>query len=429
MMTRTVSILFKQAIRFLLILLLFWVSCKPPKMAGRMAASLSREQLDLHPRALVFHEDTNRTRVYFDLKPSELLAMRSEGHSMAKRLRIRYELYPSMDAKSASDSGSYQILDTLPHSPNDRILSSFSIPFSFGKTGVLVIQFSDLNRKSDQVLLVKIDKTNSRSRQFYLPMNLDSTPVFSYRTANPQPVLLRWWKPLRNPVQARVYRREFPLPLPPFSLKEPRPFDYQADSIFFAHPNSDGWLTLQMQQKCFYHLVADTNSREGLTLFSFGEGFPVIDEPLELARTVRFITTRQEYDEISGNNGQTPGLEGFWLRCSGGRDKAKSLMNTYYSRVETANQFFTSFDQGWKSDRGLIFIVFGSPTSVNYDSNSETWTYGEDNSNRSVRFSFSKVENPFSDNDYMLNRSEIYKDTWLRMVDAWRQGRVMSDKP
>jgi GWxTD domain-containing protein len=217
--------------------------------------------------------------------------------------------------------------------------------------------------------------------------------------------------------------------LPPFSLKDPRPFDYYADSIFYAAPTSEGWLVLNIQQRGFYHLAADTSSREGLTLFSFGEGFPVVDEPSELARSVRFITTRQEYDEISGVNGQTLGLEGFWLRCSGSRDKAKSLMNTYYSRVETSNQYFTSYDQGWKSDRGLIFIVFGSPTSVSYDSNSETWTYGEDNSSRSVRFTFSKVENPFTDNDFMLNRSEIYKDTWLRMVDAWRQGRVMSDKP
>jgi GWxTD domain-containing protein len=429
MIARTVSVWCRSASRFLLVLLLVWVSCKPPQMAGRMTASLNREQLDLHPRTLVFHEDSNTTRVYFDLKPNELLAMRSEGSSMTKRLRVRYELYPSMDAKSATDSGSYQILDSLTHTSNDRILSSFTLPFSYGKTGVLVMQLSDLNRKSDQVLLVKIDKTFPHSRQFYLPMNSDSTPLFSYRVANPQSVLLRWWRPLTKPVQSRVYRREFPLPLPPFSLKDPRPFDYYADSIFYAAPTSEGWLVLNIQQRGFYHLAADTSSREGLTLFSFGEGFPVVDEPSELARSVRFITTRQEYDEISGVNGQTLGLEGFWLRCSGSRDKAKSLMNTYYSRVETSNQYFTSYDQGWKSDRGLIFIVFGSPTSVSYDSNSETWTYGEDNSSRSVRFTFSKVENPFTDNDFMLNRSEIYKDTWLRMVDAWRQGRVMSDKP
>lgn len=429
MMARTSSVLGWVTGCFFSLFLLGLVSCKPPKMVGKMAASINREQLDLHPRTLVFHEDSNRSRVYFDLKPSELLSMRAEGSSMAKRLRISFELYPSMDAKSALDSGSYQILDSLSHNATDRILSSFSFPFSYGKAGVLVVQLSDLNRKSDQILLIKIDKTNAASRQFYLPMNPDSTPLFSYRTSSPQSVLIRWWKPLQKPIQSRVYRRDFPLPLPPFSLKDPKPFDYQADSVFYIQPNANGWVTLKIQQKSFYHLVADTNSRKGLTLFGFGEGFPVVDAPLELAKSVRFITTRQEYDEISGQNGQILGLEGFWLRCSGGRDKAKSLMNTYYSRVETANQYFTSYDQGWKSDRGLIYIVFGSPTSVSYDSNSETWTYGEDNSNRSVRFSFSKVENPFSDNDFMLNRSEIYKDTWLRMVDAWRQGRVMSDKP
>jgi hypothetical protein len=34
------------------------------------------------------------------------------------------------------------------------------------------------------------------------------------------------------------------------------------------------------------------------------------------------------------------------------------------------------------------------------------------------------VDNPFSDNDFKLQRSPGYKSNWYRAVDAWRSGRV-----
>jgi isocitrate dehydrogenase kinase/phosphatase len=46
---------------------------------------------------------------------------------------------------------------------------------------------------------------------------------------------------------------------------------------------------------------------------------------------------------------------------------------------------------------------------------------------RQVRFIYTKVENPFTDNDYILNRSESYKEIWYRNVDAWRMGRIIND--
>jgi hypothetical protein len=42
----------------------------------------------------------------------------------------------------------------------------------------------------------------------------------------------------------------------------------------------------------------------------------------------------------------------------------------------------------------------------------------------SVVYLFSKVSNPFTDNDFELERSQIFKQFWYTSVDAWRQGRV-----
>jgi len=59
------------------------------------------------------------------------------------------------------------------------------------------------------------------------------------------------------------------------------------------------------------------------------------------------------------------------------------LMDEYYARVEFANKHFSHFIDGWKSDMGMVFIIFGTPSNVErhpFDSNSkpyEIWTYYE----------------------------------------------------
>ena len=41
-----------------------------------------------------------------------------------------------------------------------------------------------------------------------------------------------------------------------------------------------------------------------------------------------------------------------------------------------------------------------------------------------MRFTFAKIDNPFSDNDYKLERNQNHRSIWYRAVDAWRRVRV-----
>jgi GWxTD domain-containing protein len=59
------------------------------------------------------------------------------------------------------------------------------------------------------------------------------------------------------------------------------------------------------------------------------------------------------------------------------------LMEEYYSRVEYANKNFKHFLDGWKTDMGMVFIIFGSPNNVDrhpFDIDAkpyEVWYYYE----------------------------------------------------
>ncbi|MFH2003377.1 MAG: GWxTD domain-containing protein [Bacteroidota bacterium] len=61
------------------------------------------------------------------------------------------------------------------------------------------------------------------------------------------------------------------------------------------------------------------------------------------------------------------------------------LMEEYYARVEYANKNFKHYIEGWRTDMGMVFIIFGSPNNVErhpFDINTkpyEVWYYYEIN--------------------------------------------------
>lgn len=58
-------------------------------------------------------------------------------------------------------------------------------------------------------------------------------------------------------------------------------------------------------------------------------------------------------------------------------------MEEYYRRVEIANKNFSHYRDGWRTDRGMVYIMFGPPSSIDrhpFESNAkpyEIWYYNE----------------------------------------------------
>jgi GWxTD domain-containing protein len=66
------------------------------------------------------------------------------------------------------------------------------------------------------------------------------------------------------------------------------------------------------------------------------------------------------------------------------------IFNEYYRRIEYANKNFSHYSEGWKTDRGMVFVILGSPNNIDrhpFDHNAkpyEIWEYY--NLNRSFVF-------------------------------------------
>jgi GWxTD domain-containing protein len=217
------------------------------------------------------------------------------------------------------------------------------------------------------------------------------------------------------------------LPAPAFSTYTPKSFDYAADSVFSLAMDTSGLASIRFEKLGFYHIQIDTTVKEGFTIYRFNEEFPYLTSSEQLVPILRFITTRQEYEDLMSQADKKKAIDDFWQRNGGNNERAKSILKVYYTRAQEANLYFTSYCEGWKSDRGLIYTIFGQPNTLYKQENSETWVYGEDASYKSLSFVFVKVINPFSENDFQLNRSDMFKDEWYKGVDAWRQGRAYNE--
>jgi len=76
----------------------------------------------------------------------------------------------------------------------------------------------------------------------------------------------------------------------------------------------------------------------------------------------------------------------FWRKKDPTPNTLKNeLMEEYYGRVKYANEHFSHYIEGWKTDMGMVYIIFGPPSSVDrhpFDIDSkpyEIWYYYEIN--------------------------------------------------
>ena len=213
------------------------------------------------------------------------------------------------------------------------------------------------------------------------------------------------------------YQQKFPAAAPAFSEAQARVSAVmRVDSVFRVGQNA----RLNLPMKGLYLIQKDTTAVEGLA-FRVEEDYPQYAKIANLAGPLIYITTRQEYDRLEQTNGNKRAFDRIILSIAADTDRARILMRNYFRRVELANRFFTSYKEGWKTDRGMIYIIFGLPDEVFRFEDREVWNY--DNERFDVRFSFSRSSSLFDPDNYVLIRDKKYEQTWYEVIDLWRNAR------
>lgn len=414
---------------FLVIIALFLSCDTTRKISNRNIAYLySPDLLFVEPDYKTFNFSGDSVRVFFRLNTRDLLFKYDDSLSVFRSdFVITHSVYGGYDYKSEPDTGQH-FFSYLRETEEDAgdIISHFDISCRDSFDYVLQLTLTDLNRNQAVVHYLTLDRTGNQPSANFVLFDADkNTPIIRNYSDTAMRVKLFYRGNGSGKLYLRYFMNDFPLSSPPFSSEELKPFSYISDQATLV--SLDEPMELLLDKPGIYHFQFDTLEKEGFSFFRFEKDFPLITSAESLIETIRYLTTREEYDKIRSSTDQKKAVDDYWLSMAGNRERARLLIKSYYSRVQWANRLFSSYQEGWKTDRGIIYIIFGPPSSVYRSQQTETWSYSQNTFYGNLNFQFDRIRNPFTSNDYVLRRNQYFEMPWYRAVDSWRDGRVVND--
>ncbi|NNE71084.1 MAG: GWxTD domain-containing protein, partial [Rhodothermales bacterium] len=149
-----------------------------------------------------------------------------------------------------------------------------------------------------------------------------------------------------------------------------------------------------------------------------------------LRDALTYIATDDEMDRLRAATtplAQKEAFDAFWGRNIADPNTAARTLERYFTRVEEANGTFSDFKEGWKTDRGMVYIVMGPPLYQEDSIEELRWFYSYDERNAGRYFVFDRVQGYPDELDmphYVLKRSMEQEREWRLAVTRWRNGRA-----
>ncbi len=164
------------------------------------------------------------------------------------------------------------------------------------------------------------------------------------------------------------------------------------------------------------------------------ENYPAVVNTRELAEPLVYLMDRRDHErmmQIQDPDSLKEAIDRFWLSHIGNMNRAKAVINLYYERVEQANKQFTNFKEGWKTDLGMMYILFGPPWYVDRYLNTLVWSYSYDRSDPRYNFVFERpnMRNEYYPFDnYLLQRNQGYFNVQYRQIQLWLSGGILTTR-
>lgn len=408
--------------------LLFLIACSTSNQSFENEYTYlydNKESL-IKPDFKIYHHDSDSSTLFFQINTSDILYSNigSDTGTNAKVL-IKYKLRSFDNKATVIDTATYPLIDFGLNKANAIIQSNIKFACQSGNLYRLEVRLRDEYKDLNVVHHLIVDKRQNVNQQYFLVKSKGKV-LCSNIASDSRTVLIEKSKLVRSDefiieTENNEYKKAFP----PFAMAKLNEKIYKpeiSDSIRFENNQ----LELLLKDKVTRFIPADTINQNNYKLYLryFHSGFPELTKMDQMIEPIRYISTTNEYNNMIEAIDKKQAFEAFWLQLARDEKAAKTLIREYYSRVELANKNFSSFKQGWKTDRGIIYIVYGKPYKVIRELNKEIWLYGEDNNILSVKFEFKRIQTDWTNNDFELTRDANYKNNWYRAVDVWRQGRV-----
>jgi len=275
------------------------------------------------------------------------------------------------------------------------------------------------------LLVAKITNTESKISWTYVKLIEPKYPVNGWLEINKQRVAQKYviinkeytvQSAGSSSLFVSFYKSDFPAASPPFADPENKPDRFMFyDSSFRVDPGAK----FTPQKPGLYLFQRDTNAAEGFAFRCVNEIYPKFSKISDLIGPMIFITTQDEYTALLNTQGEKAKFDKVILDITADQDRAKNFIRNYFRRVELANIYFSSFKQGWKTDRGMIYLIFGVPDEVSMNDGTEIWFY----KTTKQSFTFVKSGSVYDPENYVLLRDKRFMEPWFSKVDLLRKSR------
>lgn len=382
----------------------------------------------IHPEFMIYHDTDTTSQLFLKFYTDELLFNQANPEqTLQAGLNIRYELYDITEDKEKPELVDSASLFRSIEKRNIRkvLIMPLFIHALAGREYTMKVVSLDINRKASHTASLYVDKLSTENSQnFKLLQTQGGAPLFRQYISEEDLFKIVSNRNRISNLYIRYQKNDLPLPAPAFSMTGEKMYEFRNDSSF-VFPYNPGQ-NFNFQTEGLYFIQADTSETDGLYLMNFGKYFPRIKTPEAMLDPLEYITTTNEFRKLKAETNVKLAIDNYWLKLGGNPDVSRELIRVYYTRVYFANYYFTSFKEGWKTDRGMIYVIFGQPNYITKTAVSETWEYYNTQSAKSIEFVFSKTPSPYSGNHYVLQRNEYFNGFWRQAVDTWRSGKVYS---
>ncbi|MFN8357736.1 MAG: GWxTD domain-containing protein [Spirosomataceae bacterium] len=371
-----------------------------------------------------FLDNGTSLRVFMNIEVERLPKDASAAALFSKEFTLSYSVFPDYSAKQQLGTGAVMLSTQNVVFDEDHLVVQFDVPKPKEVyTAVVLMQLADLpNQKNFTTDLFVRFQSGKVGDYFTFFDKTGQFPQLRSYLFTKDTFMLRDIGGTSRKMLVLRYKHEFDPALPPMSTT-PRAVTkaLYLDTLFTVETNKP----IVLKDEALYYFCRDTTESYGIGVMGVDKRYPRITRPERLARPPIYISTSAEINDLLASADYKRSLDRYWLGLtSGNQAVAKRNIKNYYRRVEQANKQFTTYKEGWKTDKGMVFIIMGQPDKVQRTKDKEIWTYSRKGQFQEVNFTFTKRPNQFVEDHYELSRYVEYQPIWFPMVEAWRTGEV-----
>ncbi len=410
----------------ILLLILFVSSCLTQKPQGTKtsASGYNPTSFVLHPQFKLFHISNSYSKLYIKLFTNELRFSSANTERINQAIiKIKYVIKPSVKNNTVLDSA--QTTLKIKKTENQTsIVSFFKLKNINREHYIIEISMADMYANKKSHSYIRVNNSGDDNEQYYMSFKAENhKPIFTEYFRLSDSLIIMHKNTLIKQMQIKHFPNRFHEAVKPSETQEVNSIQMKADTSR-TEKATLGKISFKVNKRGIYIIKADTLKNKGMLKVNFSNTYPLLTKSFELIQATKYLLSDKEYQNMMQSDNKKLSIDNFWLQAAKNKERAREILKIWYNRAIYANYYFTSYKEGWKTDRGMIYMVYGPPDDIKNFDDAEKWVYINTKEDKKLEFIFVIPQQAISKNDFILLRDAKYITSWNRAVKSWRSGFV-----